>query len=452
LTMNIFRITLKITFIVILAFSVLTVSALAADFEPEAKKLQELGLFSGTDSGFELDEPATRVQMAVMAVRLLGAEKEALEENNTSPFIDVPAWAGGYVGWLWKNGLIKGTDAQHFSPDLPCDARMYSAVLLRALGYFESSGDFQYNNVIDFALRKGVIDYICWGENGFLRDQMAAMSYWTLGCFTADGSSCLLISLRDKGAVPIEAANEVLSEFSELYEQRRNIPENLRSVKHAAGMIDGYTLTNSLEALESASEAGDSFIELDFCLTCDQSVVCLHHWDYNILTGSEGLSFPLTLEQFLSCRIYGRYSPLSLDDLAQYLAGHPGITIITDVKDNNLTVLKKIAEAYPELTNRFIPQIYSQDEYGKVRSLGFDNIIYTLYNLPMEEKLNTSSISSFASTHRLAGIAFDVSLASADYVAALKESGTPLLVHTVNSENEKEELYSLGINGVYSDY
>ena len=47
------------------------------DAETKADALSALGLFKGTDLGYELDKPLTRVQALVMLVRLSGNEIEA---------------------------------------------------------------------------------------------------------------------------------------------------------------------------------------------------------------------------------------------------------------------------------------------------------------------------------------------------------------------------------------
>ncbi len=52
------------------------VSAETADlsYALEADMLKSLGLFKGTDIGFELDRTSNRVEAAIMLVRLLGGE------------------------------------------------------------------------------------------------------------------------------------------------------------------------------------------------------------------------------------------------------------------------------------------------------------------------------------------------------------------------------------------
>lgn len=54
--------------------ALLAATAFAADFTHCADALKDLGLFSGSDKGYELDRAPTRLEAGVMLVRLLGAE------------------------------------------------------------------------------------------------------------------------------------------------------------------------------------------------------------------------------------------------------------------------------------------------------------------------------------------------------------------------------------------
>ena len=51
------------------------------DTEAQAQMLSDLGLFRGTEKGFELEKPMTRAEAAAMLTRLLGAEQAALSGN-----------------------------------------------------------------------------------------------------------------------------------------------------------------------------------------------------------------------------------------------------------------------------------------------------------------------------------------------------------------------------------
>lgn len=116
-----------------------------------ADALHELGLFQGTESGYELERQPTRVEGIVMFVRLIGAEKYVIASEYTHPFFDVPTWASSYVGYAYANGLTNGVSENSFGSQAPLSLQQYITFILRALGYNETAGDFSWNTVIDKA-------------------------------------------------------------------------------------------------------------------------------------------------------------------------------------------------------------------------------------------------------------------------------------------------------------
>lgn len=80
----------------------------------QAEMLKNLGLFIGTNEGFELHRHLTRAEAATLIVRFMGEEKNALAQKNKHPFKDVPAWADHYVGWLYKNKVTYGIGATRY--------------------------------------------------------------------------------------------------------------------------------------------------------------------------------------------------------------------------------------------------------------------------------------------------------------------------------------------------
>lgn len=82
--------------------------------EDQADMLKALGLFIGTNKGFELHRHLSRTEAAVLIVRFMGAEKDALEQINKHPFKDVPKWADPYVGWLYQNKITYGVSNKLF--------------------------------------------------------------------------------------------------------------------------------------------------------------------------------------------------------------------------------------------------------------------------------------------------------------------------------------------------
>lgn len=129
--------------------------------EQLAETLKSLGLFVGSDKGFELDREPTRVEEVVMLIRLLGKEAEVKSGSYTHPFSDVPAWANNYIGYAYENGLANGVGGGRFGTDEKATAQMFATFVLRAMGYNDSpskgSVDFTYADAISFARERGLI-------------------------------------------------------------------------------------------------------------------------------------------------------------------------------------------------------------------------------------------------------------------------------------------------------
>lgn len=191
----------------LLLSAALCVGASASDYDAVAEDLSEIGMFRGTASGFELDRAPTRSEAAIMLVRLYGAEEEAAAAYEaggiTMPFTDVGETAAPYVAYLYTNGIVNGTSATTYGTGA-CTAQNYVVFLLRALGY-EDGTDFAYADALTFAQEKGFYNPLMFSGT-FLRDDLAAVTYQALATDLKGGSTYLLKSLIDSGAIDANAA------------------------------------------------------------------------------------------------------------------------------------------------------------------------------------------------------------------------------------------------------
>lgn len=185
-----------------------------ADYTASADILYELGLFQGAGVDrfgrpvYELEEPCTRAEAAVMLVRLLGLEDEAKSAAGT-PFTDLQDWQAPYVNLLYHRGMIRGASYDKFEPETPCTAQMYAALMLRALGYSDQSGDFTYENALSFAMQIGLIDNFSCDLDDFRRDDAAQMSRMALELTPKGSETDLLGKLVQDGAVDATKAESV---------------------------------------------------------------------------------------------------------------------------------------------------------------------------------------------------------------------------------------------------
>lgn len=268
-------------------------------------------------------------------------------------------------------------------------------------------------------------------------------------------SAVMLLSCGNAGAEVVESSY-TYTDTAEV----ESVREAMRYIIHAAGRLtgvdrDGVTRTydgsNSLEGMQQCIEAGCEVIELDFNFTSDGYLACIHDW-YTEYADEITNNVPLTLEEFLACRIYRNFTPIWLGDVVEFLRENDGLYIVTDIKDDNIAGITAIAEYAPDLKDRFIVQIYSEDEYDAVRELGFEYVIYTLYRLDWSPKVDWRSLGKFSRTHPLVGFTFSYELCSVDgYVDGMLSSGTPLYIHTVNGDTEQQPYFDMGITGIYTD-
>ena len=227
-------------------------------------------------------------------------------------------------------------------------------------------------------------------------------------------------------------------------------------IVHAGGRVaktDGRAVgsSNSAEAVLNAYRAGERVLEIDFNWTSDGELVCIHDWGSRFSSQiTEGQA--LSLEEWKKARIYGELTPLTLESLAVFLREHPDLYVVTDVKEGNVEAAGRIVQTCPDLLERFVIQIYREEEYEPVAALGFPFIIFTLYDLPQREKLDTGKWADFAAGHPLTGYTYPVELMNVEgYTEAMRRIGLPLFVHTVNGSGEIQNCYDRGITAVYTD-
>lgn len=206
---------LRIVLASVLVAAGLAVTAGAASYDNCADQLKDLGLFQGTEDGYELDRAPTRGEAATMLVRLLGKEAEAKELTYEAPFTDLDDWQKPYVQYLYDNKLTNGATETTFEPEEACSAQMYTTFLLRALGYSDAAeNDFTYDAAIDFGETIGLVDYANCNESAFLRDHVAAMSLTALNTdVKGETETKLLEKLVADGAVDEAKAESLLAFF-----------------------------------------------------------------------------------------------------------------------------------------------------------------------------------------------------------------------------------------------
>ena len=137
-------------------------------------------------------------------------------------------------------------------------------------------------------------------------------------------------------------------------------------IAHAGGAIDGKVYTNSREAIEGSIKAGRKYIEIDLIETSDGEYIAGHDWErINQMTGRQG-DKPLSKQEFLSSKLYGKYTPMSIEDVAELFEKYPDWVMVVD-KIRDLDYLNKHLPYY----DRMIVQVFALHNYFKSLQLGY---------------------------------------------------------------------------------
>ncbi len=317
------------------AAAMLTASAFAANYTNCADSLHEMGLFQGTQNGYDLDRTPTRAEAAVMLVRLLGKEDEAKALTYTAPFTDLKGWEKPYVQYLYSNGLANGTNRTTFNPTGKCTAQMYAVFLLRALGYSDTA-DFSYANAIETAREQGIYDTGIINVQNFLRDDAAAASYTVLSVSPKNSEGTLLDQLVSENAITEADAKRYQSLFSS-YAQYREATAGMDALLHysvnsefaspAAVTHDGKTVmqVQTSETTVFDREKNELLTDRKMTLsapnTSDKQLLTQSYLSdgalYHKLNGSWSAELVTAAEQEGLAAMYGRVPLVCVDSLSQ---------------------------------------------------------------------------------------------------------------------------------------
>ena len=190
----------------------------ADDEQTAAQVLYDLGLFKGTDKGFELDRALNRAEGAVMLTRFLGGEQEAMTGKYISPFTDLDNWVKPYLGWLYENGLAKGTAAAAYSPGQDMLYGHFILLMGRSLDIYDdneiASNGFDTLDMDEYQKNKDRV--ITRGEAVYIAQRILDAEF-------EEGGKTLAAKLTENGVLTPELLDKVVtpvygSEYSSVYE------------------------------------------------------------------------------------------------------------------------------------------------------------------------------------------------------------------------------------------
>lgn len=361
-------------------------SPAAPAYYEKAVDLKILGLLANSPDDFQLDRIPTRLEGAVMLVRLLGKDRQVSQGHYEHPFTDVPDWACDYVGYMYQNKLTTGIGNSKFGSNDPLTAKQYVIFVLRSLG-FRDDVDFTNGNVMNKAVEKGLLTASratsLNGPAGFLRGDMAGISYNALSVKMKGSSQTLLDKLVTADKAIFKPAAAVLGLYtSDLKGELGGMASgelpssNGKTAKTNYDLF--YLLRNALYSYESTitidigNYGGD--VDRDFKKTFDRAFSAaetvtgvedfVSSWEYLVRGSSLKLSFKYRYSKSEYSRRKSLYTA-AVNKARDIVAGHITAGMSDYVKEKVLHdyIVNNTVFDYKNYLKSTIPYM-SNDVYG----------------------------------------------------------------------------------------
>lgn len=209
-------------------------------------------------------------------------------------------------------------------------------------------------------------------------------------------------------------------------------------IAHAGGAVGGNRYLNIIEGWEASVSAGARFIEADMLFTTDNHVVLAHDWDhFHKISG--GTSGPVSLAEFKSRRLYGKYHPSDWNDAQAFLLSHPGVMLISDTKESNSRLLGFLATT--TVKRQIIPQLYHPAEIADAIATGpWTHVIFSAYKHPYPPDLLQAIATEIG-----CAITMPITRVDPELAGRFSRSGIRLLVHPVEKPADVADLPNVGV-------
>lgn len=236
-----------------------------------------------------------------------------------------------------------------------------------------------------------------------------------------------------------------------------------RTIAHALGGLDGKEYLNSRESFLSMYNQGVRLFELDLSRTSDGVWVCRHNWNESMGQWEGTGKKVLTERAFTSNKIYGKYTPMTLEDFFLLLKDYPDAFVMIDSKQYSIRNYQMTLEDYceyveiaqaagaGEVLNQIIPEIYNKAMFpGTAMIYSFPSYIYSLWQEYSTEDLE--GIASFCREKKIPAATIYWKYWSYEAEEIFEKQGIHLYVYTVNDRNQARKYIAAGAEGICTDF
>ena len=243
---------------------------------------------------------------------------------------------------------------------------------------------------------------------------------------------------------------------------------------HSGGRIEGCDYTNSLEAWKESYAKGNRLMDADMSFTRDGHLVLKHEWNDNLeqtnvpMKDSRLITDPngskryllskdtiVDYKTFKSTSIFHRFTPMTVDDMLDFMDSHPDIYVATDFKGSDvlkgyqsLVVAAKRKKMVLEL-DRIIVSLYDFKLFQKVKQIyPFKNIVMRQY---IYEPHNYSELAKFCVDNGIHVVNISKCYVNDPGVKLLMSEGIHVFVAVVDDLGEYKRLRAEGFSGCVSN-
>ncbi len=215
--------------------------------------------------------------------------------------------------------------------------------------------------------------------------------------------------------------------------------ETIRIITHAGGGLQGMAYLNCREALPYYYSKGNRTFEFDVQESTDGHFVLSHD--------------PLELpeETFLQTRIDGRFAPMKLDILLEFVREKPDVTVIFDCKIGNLGNFARYLKEHLEGTdaiNHVVIQVFREQDVLDIRQVyDFKMLHVCMYAADysaVAERCLRQGIGAVSVSHK--------AISEREGWQLFAQKNICIFAYTVNKKKEFSDLREKKITGVFSDF
>ncbi len=238
--------------------------------------------------------------------------------------------------------------------------------------------------------------------------------------------------------------------------------KDYRTIAHALGGMDGKDYLNSREGFLFMYEQGVRLFELDLSRTSDGVWVCRHNWNDPMGQWDGNGKKVLTEKEFRQSKIYGKYTPMTFEDLLKLLDEYPDAFVMIDSKQYSVRNYQRTLEDYAQYREisikagiehtlrQIIPEIYNSAMYpGTALLYKFPAYIYSLWQGYTTEELN--DIAEFCQTNKIMAVTIYRDYWSEEVQKIFDERDILVYIYTINDKEEARRYLANGAQGVCTD-